>query len=125
MFINGLAATLRFDMDRLNRRIALLHDSMREAGRDPDALAQSIIGLYKTEPIRREGPWRGAEAGEFATLDAVAWLALMRASILNEAGSTSRTRFRPSARTGCVLPPGERHTPLRRGRSRHSASPYQ
>jgi transposase InsO family protein len=33
------------------------------------ALAESIIGLFKTEVIRRLGPWRPLEAVEFATLD--------------------------------------------------------
>ena len=31
------------------------------------ALAESVIGLYKTEAIRRRGPWRHLEAVEFAT----------------------------------------------------------
>ena len=34
---------------------------------------QSIIGLYKTEVIRRCGPWRHLEAVEFATLEWVHW----------------------------------------------------
>jgi putative transposase len=38
-----------------------------------NALAESIIGLFKTEVIRRKGPWRHAEAVEFATLDWVDW----------------------------------------------------
>jgi len=38
-----------------------------------NALAESVIGLYKTEVIRRKGPWRGVEAVEFATLDWVDW----------------------------------------------------
>ena len=36
-------------------------------------MAESVIGLYKTEVIRRKGPWRGVEAVEFATLDWVDW----------------------------------------------------
>ena len=28
-----------------------------------------MIGLFKTEVIRRRGPWRGLEAVEFATLE--------------------------------------------------------
>ena len=32
-----------------------------------------MIGLYKTEVIRRRGPWRGLEDVEFATLTWVAW----------------------------------------------------
>ena len=38
-----------------------------------NALAETIIGLYKTEVIYREGPWRHAEHVEFATLDWVDW----------------------------------------------------
>ncbi len=38
-----------------------------------NALAESIIGLYKTEVIRRRGPWRGIDAVEFATLAWVDW----------------------------------------------------
>jgi len=38
-----------------------------------NAMAESIIGLYKTEVIRRLGPWRHLEAVEFATLDWVDW----------------------------------------------------
>ena len=38
-----------------------------------NALAESIIGLYKTEVIRRRGPWRHLEAVEFATLEWVDW----------------------------------------------------
>ena len=38
-----------------------------------NALAESVIGLYKTEVIRRGGPWRGLEDVEFATLEWVWW----------------------------------------------------
>ena len=38
-----------------------------------NALAESVIGLYKTEVLDRRGPWRHAEAVEFATLDWVDW----------------------------------------------------
>lgn len=38
-----------------------------------NALAETIIGLYKTEVIRRRGPWRNIEAVEFATLEWVDW----------------------------------------------------
>lgn len=37
------------------------------------ALAESVIGLYKTEVIRQRGPWRNLEAVEFATLEWVDW----------------------------------------------------
>jgi putative transposase len=38
-----------------------------------NALAESVIGLYKTEVIQRKGPWRTIEAVEFATLAWVDW----------------------------------------------------
>lgn len=38
-----------------------------------NALAESVIALYKTEVIRRQGPWRSLEAVEFATLEWVDW----------------------------------------------------
>jgi putative transposase len=38
-----------------------------------NALAETINGLYKTEVIRRRGPWKNPEAVEFATLEWVDW----------------------------------------------------
>jgi putative transposase len=38
-----------------------------------NALAETIIGLYKTEVIRRRGPWRHIDAVEFATLSWIDW----------------------------------------------------
>ena len=38
-----------------------------------NALAESAIGLYKTECVRHEGPWRGVEDLELATLRWVHW----------------------------------------------------
>jgi transposase InsO family protein len=38
-----------------------------------NALAESVIGLFKTELIQRQGPWRQTEAVEFATLAWVDW----------------------------------------------------
>ena len=38
-----------------------------------NALAETINGLYKAELIRQQGPWRGIEAVEFATLEWVDW----------------------------------------------------
>ena len=41
--------------------------------RNINALAESVIGLYKAEVIHRRGPWRSIEAVEFATLEWVDW----------------------------------------------------
>ncbi len=38
-----------------------------------NALAESIIGLYKTELVRNRGPWRGLDDLELATLEWVDW----------------------------------------------------
>ena len=38
-----------------------------------NALAETINGLFKAEVIHRRGPWRSAEAVEFATLEWVDW----------------------------------------------------
>lgn len=38
-----------------------------------NALAETVIGLFKTEEIDRRGPWKGLEDVEFATLEWIAW----------------------------------------------------
>ena len=58
-------------------------ERLAEAGIEPsvgsrgdsydNALAETVIGLYKTEVIRHAGPWRGLEDVEYATLEWVAW----------------------------------------------------
>lgn len=48
--------------------------SVRSCGDAYDnALAESVIGFYKTEVIQPKGPWRSLEAVEFATLVWVDW----------------------------------------------------
>ena len=58
-------------------------DRLLEAGIEPsvgsrgdsydNALAESLIGLFKTEVIHRRGPWRGFDDVEIATLEWVWW----------------------------------------------------
>jgi transposase InsO family protein len=36
-------------------------------------MAETIIGLYKTELINRQGPWRGLDDVEYATLEWIDW----------------------------------------------------
>ena len=38
-----------------------------------NALAETVIGLYKAELIHPRGPWRGVEDVEHATLEWVHW----------------------------------------------------
>jgi len=58
-------------------------ERLAEAGVEPsvgsqgdsydNALAETIIGLYKTEVIRHRGPWRNIDTVEYATLEWVDW----------------------------------------------------
>ena len=58
-------------------------DRLADAGIEPsvgsvgdsydNALAETIFGLYKTELIRKRGPWRNLEEVEYATLEWVDW----------------------------------------------------
>jgi putative transposase len=38
-----------------------------------NALAETMIGLYKTELVRQRGPWRGLDEVEYTTLEWVDW----------------------------------------------------
>ena len=70
--------------DRGSQYLAMRYtDRLADAGIEPsvgsrgdaydNALAESVIGLFKTEVIRLTGPWRHLEAVEFATLNWVEW----------------------------------------------------
>ena len=58
-------------------------ERLAEAGIEPsvgsvgdaydNALAETVIGLYKTEVIHMRGPWRNLDSVEFATLEWVDW----------------------------------------------------
>ena len=56
-----------------------------------NALAESVIGLFKTEVIRRRGPWRGFDDVEYATLEWVAWFNQQR--LLEPLGYLSPAMF--------------------------------
>jgi putative transposase len=43
-----------------------------------NAMAESAIGLYKTELIRRHGPWRSHDQVEIATLEYIDWFNFRR-----------------------------------------------
>src|SRR5690606_4017154 len=70
--------------DRGSQYLSLRYtDRLAEAGATPsvgsvgdsydNALAETVIGLFKTEVIRRRGPWRGVDPVEYATLEWVDW----------------------------------------------------
>ena len=74
-----------------------------------NALAESVNGLYKTELIRAQGPWRTADQVELAT---AAWVAWWNAERLHSAcGDVPPAEFeatyhsRPQA-TEAAVPPG-------------------
>jgi len=76
-------------------------ERLAEAGIEPsvgsvgdsydNALAETIIGLYKTEIIYRQGPWRGLEGVELATLTYVDWF--NRKRILEPIGDISPAEY--------------------------------
>ncbi len=70
--------------DRGSQYVSIRYtERLAEAGIEPsvgsvgdsydNALAETVIGLFKTEVIHRRGPWRSFEAVEFATLEWVDW----------------------------------------------------
>lgn len=76
--------TLTHHSDRGVQHLSIRYtERLAEAGIEPsvgsrgdsydNALAESVIGLYKTEVIRHDGPWRGLEDVELATLEWVWW----------------------------------------------------
>jgi len=77
-------------------------ERLAEAGIEPsvgsvgdsydNALAESIIGLYKTEVIHHRGPWRNMEHVEFETLKWVDWFNNRR--LLEPIGDIPPAEFR-------------------------------
>jgi putative transposase len=63
-----------------------------------NALAESVIGLYKTELIHRRGPWRGFDDVEFATLEWVWWFNEQR--LLEPLGYVPPAEFEESFHRG-------------------------
>jgi putative transposase len=70
--------------DRGSQYVAIRYtERLADAGIEPsvgsvgdsydNALAETVIGLFKTEVIQPRGPWRSREAVEFATLEWVDW----------------------------------------------------
>jgi len=51
-----------------------INPSVGSVGNSYDnTLAESVIGLFKTEVIRRKGPWKSLDSVEYATLEWVDW----------------------------------------------------
>jgi putative transposase len=77
-------ANLIHHSDRGVQYVSLKYtERLAEAGIEPsvgsvgdsydNALAETVIGLFKAEVIHRRGPWRSFESVEFATLEWVDW----------------------------------------------------
>lgn len=76
-------------------------ERLAEAGIEPsvgsvgdsydNALAETIIGLYKTEVIQQRGPWRNVDHVEFETLNWVNWFNTRR--LLEPTGNITPSEF--------------------------------
>jgi putative transposase len=77
-----------------------------------NALAETIIGLFKTELIRQRGPWKGIDDLEYATLEWVDWFNHRR--LLEPSATFHPPSLRPLTT--------ERRTPITLRDSRHRAS---
>lgn len=88
--------------DRGTQYLAVRYiERLAEAGIEPsvgsvgdsydNALAETVIGLFKTELIRHRGPWRSLEDVEFATLQWVDWFNNRR--LLESIGDVPPARF--------------------------------
>ncbi len=60
-----------------------------------NAMAESVNGPYKTELVRKQGPWRGLEDLEFATLKWVDWYNHQRLFSAPRLRPTRRVRGEP------------------------------
>ena len=81
--------TIRYTDRLAEAGIACLVGSVGDAY--DNALAETVNGLYKTEVIRRRGPWRSLEDVEFATLEWVHWFNNKR--LLEPIGWTSPAEY--------------------------------
>ena len=84
LWVRKIGESLIHHSDRGSQYLSIRYsERLEEMGIDPsvgsigdsydNALAESIIGLFKTEVIRRRGPWRSLEDVEYATLEWVDW----------------------------------------------------
>jgi putative transposase len=84
IYLRGETEGLVHHSDRGSQYLAIRYtERLADAGIEPsvgsrgdsydNALAETIIGLYKAEVIERRGPWRSFESVEFATLRWADW----------------------------------------------------
>lgn len=73
-----------------------------------NALAESVIGLFKTEVIRHAGPWRSLDDVEYATLEWVAWFNTCR--LLEPLGYLPPAEFEQQFAQQAAAPPLLEHS---------------
>jgi transposase InsO family protein len=84
IWARGVASGLVHHSDRGSQYLSITYsERLAEAGIEAsvgsvgdaydNALAETINGLYKTEVIRKRGPWKNLDAVEYATLEWVHW----------------------------------------------------
>ena len=88
-------------------------ERLAEAGIEPsvgrvgaasaNALAETVMGLFKAEVIHRRGPWRSFEAVAFATLEWVDWFNNRR--LLEPLGNTPPAEAEASYYAQLEVPP--------------------
>jgi transposase InsO family protein len=109
----GDEARLIHHSDRGVQYLSLRYtDRLLEAGIEPsvgsrgdsydNALAETVIGLFKTEVIHHRGPWRGFEDVEFATLEWVWWFNHHR--LLEPLGYLPPAEFEQNFYAGTMMP---------------------
>jgi transposase InsO family protein len=88
-----------------------------------NALAESQIGLYKTEVTRPEGPWRGVEHVELETLNSVDWFntrEAARGAFRSNSDGSRRTSLRCQERAHADRLSQEKESPETPGRFSHT-----
>lgn len=70
-----------------------------------NALAESVVGLYKTECVRHQGPWRGVDDLELATASWVAWFNQTR--LHSSLGHVPPIEYETAHYTACAPVPTE------------------
>lgn len=65
-------------------------------------MAETVIGLFKTEVIHQRGPWRSVDDVEYATLEWVAWFNTTR--LLEPLGYVPPAEFEAQYYAGVSAP---------------------
>ena len=105
--------------DRGVRYVSIKYsERLAEAGIEPSvgsALAETVIGLFKTEVIHRRGPWQSFNAVEYATLEWVDWFNHRRLlePIGNIPPAEAEANYYATLEKEIGIPPPEKATRIR------------